>query len=180
MSTLGRALVDGNGAIRVIDRLLERRITLRRAESADCTRLWEWANDPEVRAVSFNREPIPWETHQQWFERNMHDSRTQIWMAEDQDAQTFGQVRFDIRDRKVAEISVSIEAAYRQAGLGADLIRQAVDALFAQTDVMTVQARIKTDNRASIRAFEKAGFGGLQPTVVAGSEAVMLTFEQSP
>src|SRR5262249_31311694 len=70
MHEVGRGLVDGKGALRVVD-ILSRStcqddlddLCLRRAEDYDALLIWQWANDPVARANSFQREAIPWHTH---------------------------------------------------------------------------------------------------------------------
>ena len=52
MSTLGRGLVDGQGAGRVIEAMLHHPLKARRANQADSRLLWEWVNDPEVRRIT--------------------------------------------------------------------------------------------------------------------------------
>ena len=54
-------LVDGRGASRVCDALLGRGLRMRRARESDCRLLWEWANEPGVRASAFSQRAIGWE-----------------------------------------------------------------------------------------------------------------------
>ncbi len=62
LSQQSRELVDGCGAERVVSFLCGRpSIRLRRAGPGDARLLWEWANDPGVRAASFSSDPILWE-----------------------------------------------------------------------------------------------------------------------
>ena len=61
LSRQSRALVDGYGAARVVA-VLRGRPSLRLvALRRDGRLLWEWANDPEVRAASFSSAPVSWE-----------------------------------------------------------------------------------------------------------------------
>ncbi|MBS0264661.1 MAG: UDP-2,4-diacetamido-2,4,6-trideoxy-beta-L-altropyranose hydrolase [Planctomycetes bacterium] len=180
MSALGRIMVDGKGAARVCERFLAGPISLRRAKAEDCRRFWEWANDPVVRAVSFHSEPIPWEIHDRWFANKLQDPKAQLWIGLNAWNQPFGQVRFEIREGDRAEICTSVDAAHRKAGFGTALIRQAVAALFATTKVSVVEARIKMDNVASIRAFEKAGFCAAQSMTVTGTEAIVFLRSRDP
>ncbi|MEK7218316.1 MAG: UDP-2,4-diacetamido-2,4,6-trideoxy-beta-L-altropyranose hydrolase, partial [Patescibacteria group bacterium] len=69
----GRKLVDGGGAERVL-RAMEppsASLRLRPATVGDGRTLWEWANDPTVRASAFSSDPIPWEEHMQWFGKKL-------------------------------------------------------------------------------------------------------------
>ena len=157
MSHSGRRLIDGDGAARVLMHLDGRRLRLRRAGSDDCKLLWQWANDPETRANSFSSEPIPWETHVQWLAAVLADPQCQLLLALDSQDRPIGQVRFDGADRRPV-LSVSIARPFRGMGYGSELIGLAVGELFRQRPITAVVARVKPENRASIRAFQKAGF----------------------
>ena len=61
MGAAAMALVDGRGVTRVVDALWPR-VALRFATPQDARLLWEWANDPVTRQVSFSTAPIPWTT----------------------------------------------------------------------------------------------------------------------
>jgi UDP-2,4-diacetamido-2,4,6-trideoxy-beta-L-altropyranose hydrolase len=170
MSRRARALVDGLGTFRVWLRLNEDSLRLRPAVAEDCCRIWEWANDPAVRAVSFTSEAIPWEQHIAWFTRKLTDANTRLWIAE-QDTSPVGQVRFDL-EGFVATISVSLDARRRGKNLGALLIWTACQKLFRESGVEVIHALIKPDNAASIRAFTKAGFEPDGQTTVKGCAAL--------
>src|SRR5207253_11507460 len=83
MAERGPRLVDGLGAARVLEGMHDIQVNLRPVRPADCRLLWEWANEPAVRAVSFNPEPIPWDQHQQWFAAKLNDRACIFWIAED-------------------------------------------------------------------------------------------------
>lgn len=178
MSARARALVDGLGPFRVWLRMNEDALHLRPASGDDCRRVWEWANAPAVRTVSFVSEPIPWEQHAAWFTRKLADANTRLWIAEqprapvsapafsdsrapkaglETSAPPLGQVRYDL-DGSTATISVSLDTARRGKNLGALLIWSACQKLLRESAVETIHALIKPDNAASTRAFKKAGF----------------------
>ena len=177
MSRRTRALVDGLGTFRVWLRMNEDSLHLRPATPDDCRRVWEWANEPAVRAVSFTPEPIPWEQHLAWFRRKLADANTRLWIAEQANS-PLGQVRLDL-DGPAATISVSLDAARRGKNLGALLIWSACQKLFRESAVETIHAFIKPDNATSIRAFEKAGFEPAGQTEVKGCAALRLELKRS-
>ncbi|MEW6458902.1 MAG: UDP-2,4-diacetamido-2,4,6-trideoxy-beta-L-altropyranose hydrolase [Bacillota bacterium] len=157
----GRQLVDGRGVLRVAEALMgqtRKDIHLRPVFPEDCSLLWEWANDPVVRACSFSSESIPWTQHRKWFQSRREDPDTVHFIVTNEESSPIGQVRFDIHSIK-AEISLSLCAPFRGRGLATKLIRLAVGEFFRITpSVVTVQAYVKPTNQVSIRAFEKAGF----------------------
>lgn len=170
MAARGRELVDGQGADRVVSELRRREVVLRRAVESDCRLLWDWANDPDVRAQSFISDPIAWDRHVAWFGARLLDSQCVLLIASDVEGQPVGQARFDIHGGS-ATISISLSAAVRGRGLGTVLISRASQELHRLTGIGVIDAFVKTDNAASARAFEKAGFTLAGRTTVHGSEA---------
>lgn len=157
MSRCGEALVDGRGAKRVVVRLRSGLLQLRSATADDARVLWDWANDPVVRASAFHGRPIPWDDHRDWLARRLADPDTSIYVALDLDAAPVGVVRFQ-RLGSSAEISVTVAADRRGQGWGPVIIDGGVRQLLAETSVDEVIARIKPDNRASLSSFEDAAF----------------------
>lgn len=173
MARRGRALVDGLGAERVVREMRRGGLKLRRAAEADSRLLWEWANEPGARAVSFSPEPIAWETHAGWFNSKLSDPRCFLFVAENEEGAPVGQVRFDT-DAGEAVISVSVDARARGGGVGGELIRLGSRALFDSAPVGLIHAYVKPDNRASVRAFEGAGYRPVGAVEVRGHEALDL------
>ncbi|MEI7732398.1 MAG: UDP-2,4-diacetamido-2,4,6-trideoxy-beta-L-altropyranose hydrolase [Verrucomicrobiota bacterium] len=171
MSQAARKLVDGRGCLRVWLSLNETHFQFRPATAEDCALIHQWANAPEVRAVSFSSNPIPWETHTLWFERKLHDAACDLWIACGPDQKPAGQVRFE-RDGQIAVISVSLDAAARGQGRGSLLIWAGCRRLFQQRgETHIIHAYIKPENLASLRAFQNAGFGNVHKTVVQDQDA---------
>lgn len=157
MSRRGQTLVDGRGAKRVVARLRSDLLKLRPATAGDAGMLWDWANDPFVRAAAFQSDPIPWEHHVEWLTRKLADATTWIYVAHDPDRRPVGVVRFQ-GNGSCAEISVAVAADRRGQGWGPAVIDAGVRRLFAETSISRVTARIKPENAASISSFEHAGF----------------------
>jgi UDP-2,4-diacetamido-2,4,6-trideoxy-beta-L-altropyranose hydrolase len=179
MSQKARQLVDGEGAARVITRLLAAQIHLRPVAENDRALLWEWANDPEVRALSFHSEKIPWETHIRWFQERLHDTDDVFFLGSYAGGEPLGQVRFDRDTAGRIRVHASVDRRQRAAGLGAALILRAVDELFATTPITAVHAFIKAENHPSIRAFQKAGFTPAESRPAHGQPILHLCFTAS-
>jgi len=177
MSRRGRTLVDGEGSFRVWLHLMESTVKLREATEGDCRLIWEWANDPEARRVSFSPEPIPWEDHVKWYAGKLQDKRAHLWVACDGAGRPIGQVRFDEQDGR-AVISISLNPEHRGRNLGSLVIWLACRRLFQNTRIHAIRALIKPDHAASVRAFVKAGFGQAGTAVV--NEQPAQVFELSP
>lgn len=151
-----RALVDGEGALRVIA-AMSRGLRLRPAQEGDSRLLWDWANDPQVRSAAFSSEPIPWEQHQVWFASKMKDPDCRILVAEDEGGKAVGQFRVDWRSANDGEIDVSVSSECRGSGYGSRLIDLGSGMTLAERGGR-LHAYVKVENRSSRRAFEQAGF----------------------
>lgn len=155
-----------------------RKVMLRPVQKSDCQLLWEWANNTNIRAVSFSSDPIPWETHLKWFTAKIQDPYCYYLIGIDKDEHPIGQVRFDLdKETQEAEISLSVAPELQGFGYGIALIKSASDLLFHQTSVKIIKAFIKSENSRSIRAFEKAGFYKVADTVIEGCPS--LHYEKS-
>ncbi|MGH9497284.1 MAG: GNAT family N-acetyltransferase, partial [Candidatus Sulfotelmatobacter sp.] len=158
LSRRSHELVDSYGARRVVSVLCGPiAIRLRRARSDDARLVWEWANDPEVRAASFSSAPIPWEAHARWFEEKSQNGMNLFLIAEDGDGRAFGQIRFDF-DETDAQLSFSIAREKRGLGLASSIVQEGVREVWAQTSCARVHAFVKAGNASSARTFLKAGF----------------------
>lgn len=158
MSTAGRTLIDGEGVRRVVQHLTGGELRIRRAASGDRELLWMWANDATVRANSFSTASIPWSDHRAWLAEKLKDPDCRIFIAVDGQDRPVGQVRFDWAQPGVADISISVCGGRRGRGLGSKILELAIGELFRTTQVEVVRAVVKSENRASARAFLRAGF----------------------
>lgn len=129
---------------------------LRLARPEDRDRFWEWRNDPDVRRYSFHPEPIPLSIHERWFAQSLQSPHRQLYVIE-VDSAPAGSLRFDAKGAGEAEISIVISPAFRGRGVGAEVLKQA-QKLAVTLGYQRLLARVKIENIASNRAFEKAGF----------------------
>jgi UDP-2,4-diacetamido-2,4,6-trideoxy-beta-L-altropyranose hydrolase len=162
LSLKGRQLVDGRGAARVATAMLCDLVAVRRAGSEDCRLLWNWANDPQVRAASFQSAMIPWELHVSWFGEKLRDPNCIFLIGNDSAGSPIGQIRFDrVRDSEF-EVSISIDPAKRGLGLGQCLMEKAMEGADPQIKSATLHAFVKPQNQGSIRLFTCLGFQKLE------------------
>jgi UDP-2,4-diacetamido-2,4,6-trideoxy-beta-L-altropyranose hydrolase len=181
MSANARRTVDGRGTERVVTALHQTRthgLKLRPVTPEDCRLLWEWANDPVVRAASFSSALIVWEEHVNWFQQKLADPHCPIYIILDKQETPVGQVRFDTSGNE-AEISASISSPYRGYGYGVEAIDIASEYLFQETAVSRVYASIKLDNVVSHRAFTEAGYREIGVEVVKGSPALRMVLDEN-
>ncbi len=132
------------------------RVELRPAVREDCRRIWLWRNDPETRRASFDSSPIPFETHEAWFQATLgsRDRRLYVILVGGFES---GVVRLDVTGQE-AEVSIHLAAEWRSRGVGPAALRTVADLAFQTLGLERLLASIKPDNRASLAAFRKAGF----------------------
>jgi UDP-2,4-diacetamido-2,4,6-trideoxy-beta-L-altropyranose hydrolase len=152
---------------------------LRRACIEDSRLLWEWVNDPDVRAASFSSAPIPWESHVAWFAGKLGQDRGLIFIAEDEDATPSGQIRFDARPDGEWEVDISVAKKERGKGLASELVRLGVRAIREEGRGVRIHALVKPANNRSLKAFERAKFKPIGIEHVRGNTAIHLIYEEA-
>ncbi len=163
MSELGRRAVDGNGAKNVISAMNQRiefgldPFCFRRADPEDARLLWKWANDPMVRANSFNSNAIPLNEHMEWYTAKLNSQDTRIWILELAQAPV-AQIRYDRVDAHTAEISFSVAPHCRGQGIGTRALMLTRVPACEELGVQRLVGVMLSSNQSSIRAFTKAGF----------------------
>lgn len=161
MRRRGLDLVDGWGALRVATAMRAALVACRPATVADAETLWRWSNDPDTRRWSLRSDPIPWEEHRRWLAALLGDPRRRLYMAVDHRDVPLGQVRLEPEgppDRLA--ISVALDPDRRGHGWAGAVIVAGLDryGVDVPDGPPRVVARIKPDNRASVRAFVGADF----------------------
>lgn len=145
-------------------------IKLRQASEKDSRPIWKWANDPDVRAVSFSTETFPYEEHVKWFKTKLDDQGCWFYIAENTNQDSVGQVRFELKDQE-AYISISLDRKFRGQGYGSRIIELASKTLLGLTGVKAIHAYIKKENSISLAAFKKAGFSTVKNMLVKNHPA---------
>ena len=170
-------LVDGHGVKRIVDSMASCSVTLRPANEYDCEMIWRWRNDPEVRSVALNQEPLTWTTLTDWFYHAQADPSQQAWIIENAIGHPIGEFSFEIDGRNdQASINMLLDQTNRSRGTGAMLIKLAVEQLLATTNVTQVVAQMRSGNIASEKSFHAAGFEPVAPTIVNGVMASQFVF----
>lgn len=154
----GGSLVDGKGTLRCVAALgSEFEVLLKKATHDDCRQLYEWRNAPQTRYYFNNPDPIKWEDHVQWFQQVV-DRPDRILLIGYVDSDPVGVLRYDLRGCE-AEVSIYLVPGKTGRGFGPALLREGNR--YIQTDqpgVNRIVAQVLPENKASIRAFEKAHF----------------------
>jgi len=154
-----RKLIDGRSGLRIALAFLEieKSISVRRANVNDADLYFQWANDADVRANSFQSAPIKWNTHLEWFQAIIKSTENALYLYSVHEVPA-GQIRLKMEGSK-ALINYSLAADFRGQGLGKWMLRHII--LYAatyHTDVKNLEGWVKKSNIASLKAFESAGF----------------------
>ncbi|WP_206023735.1 GNAT family N-acetyltransferase [Saccharibacillus alkalitolerans] len=128
----------------------------REAQESDIWLLYNWANDPVVRAMSFNKSKISEEEHKSWFKNALACQNPMIYVAEfEENGTAVGTVKLDQNQ----VIGITLDVEYRGKGLATPLLKrflQFIENRFGYS--FSIYAYIKDENFASISTFEKSGF----------------------
>jgi phosphinothricin acetyltransferase len=112
------------------------------------------------RMVTADTEPVSVASRQAWFD-NHTDTRPVL--VEERDGEIAGWLSFEPfyggrpAYHRTAELSIYIHERYRGQGVGAHMLRDAID-VAPQLGVANLLATIFSPNTASLRLFEKFGF----------------------
>jgi UDP-2,4-diacetamido-2,4,6-trideoxy-beta-L-altropyranose hydrolase len=174
MSRLGKKLVDGMGAKRIVKSMMIGKLKLHPVQEQDCKLIWKWANDPDVRAGSFSSEFIPWEDHVRWFNSKLNDPQCFFYIAMNDNGIPIGQVRFETNQKEIC-ISVSIDKSFRGKGYGSMIIDSVSGEFFRVYGRKVIHAYIKKSNELSKHAFLHAGFENNGTVVRYGQKASHFT-----
>ncbi len=154
-------LVDGLGTSRVctlIDLDSTTQLVARRATSQDEVLILDWANEPTVRRNAFTPDPIDAATHHQWFVNRLNEAEEcRFFVIETKNSIPIGQVRFQ-REGNYWEVHYSMDRLARGRNMGTELLRTALLEFTREFDGVEVLGKVKSNNAASLRIFEKLGF----------------------
>ncbi len=132
-------------------------LTLREVKKEDIDLLYEWVNDLSVRKNSFQQDYISYQEHKKWFNNKMNSLSSYIFIYQ-KNSIPIGQIRIDINNN-VGIIDFSIDNNYRGKGYGTKLLKQVIKKINnKKISIKKVIAEVKYRNKASQRAFEKAGY----------------------
>lgn len=152
---LGIQAVDGNGSLNIVKNILKEfyknNSIFRPIQKEDCLKIFEMANDDEVRKSSFNSDKIPLKDHKTWFNNILKDDSVKFYVLEYEN-ELIGQLRLDF-DEKYPVISISLNKKYRGLGLSKILLAKGLELVEGK-----VIAYIKKENNRSISFFKSMGF----------------------
>ncbi|WP_394181869.1 GNAT family N-acetyltransferase [Marinomonas posidonica] len=126
-------------------------VELRLATMKDSDLLLEWRNDAATRKASLSPEKVTKANHLSWFQSSLRDKDRRLWMAQVEE-NMIGSCRAD-RQQEGWLLSWTIAPDMRGKGLAYPMVLAMLNSLTGP-----FFAQIKSDNLASIKVAEKAGF----------------------
>lgn len=166
---IGTQAVDGKGSLNIVKNVLnefyKNNSVFRPIQKEDCLKIFEIANDEEVRNSSFNSEKIPLENHKKWFNNILKDNSVKFYVLEYEN-DLIGQLRLDF-DEKYPVISISLHKKYRGLGLSKILLTKGLEVVDGK-----VVAYIKKENNRSISFFTSMGFKKDDEVIIKDCDAL--------
>lgn len=160
MSQRASDICDGLGVERVVAAMLDSAVTVRRATEADCRRVYEWRNHPRIREASLQADAIAWDEHQSWFRKTLARA-DRVLLIGYRGERAIGVFRFDVLESASAQVSIYLDPDQINRGYGSSLLRAAESWLEKNLpQVRRLVAKVRPDNAASHRLFERGGYTG--------------------
>ncbi len=132
-------------------------LQLRAVRQSDALTLLEWANDPATRRNSLNSGTIELAAHLEWLAQKLADPECAMYILTDGE-NDLGVGRADLCGER-ALLSYTVAPRFRGRGYGNELIRLlGGNAAAALPRAKKLVAKVRADNTASARIFEKNGY----------------------
>ena len=133
-------------------------LSIREAKFFDTELTFKWATNSIIRKYAFNKKPIEWENHKQWYSNKIIDSNCEYYILSD-NGHSIGSIRFDIDKDCKAVISYLINPIFHGKGYGEIILEKGIEKLKEKRkDIKRVLGSVQKDNIASIKIFKKMGF----------------------
>jgi RimJ/RimL family protein N-acetyltransferase len=152
-------------------------VRLRLAGVQDTDILFEWANEGLVRLNSFSPEQIVFSDHQEWLHDRIESSESMLLIAENEEGQRVGQIRFDASRPETADIDFHVSVTHHGRGYGTQLLVEGFRFVVQDGRFRRVRGIVKIANTASRRCFEKAGFSQEATIEHRGESCYLFTLE---
>ena len=130
---------------------------IREANNSDCDAIFNWRNNLQSQKMFFENKNVSYEEHVEWFAQSLKNTSRVLYIGEI-NRERIGVCRFDYdKENLSAEVSTNMNPSFRDQGLGKLFLISAIDKYDLEHETV-LKARIKTENEASKKIFEYAGF----------------------
>jgi RimJ/RimL family protein N-acetyltransferase len=127
-------------------------LTYKEVTLEDKEQLYIWAIDKQTRSNAINQKEISFEEHLNWFDSKLKLKNKKYFILKNEKT-SLGLLRLD-KIKGYWNISYLIDKKYRGFGLGQKIIEKAI----LERDGLPLRAKIKEENIASKRIFQKLSF----------------------
>jgi len=148
---------------------------IREATENDSNLIFNWSNDPLVRAQSFYSNIIEFENHKNWFKQKLQNDNS-LLLINNFDGNNIGLVRFELENDKCT-VGILIDEKFRGKGFSSLMLINSSTYYFNRFWT-PIFADIKESNTASIRSFEKAGYSFFNKIEVNGFNTLVYKLEK--
>ncbi|MBX2841801.1 MAG: GNAT family N-acetyltransferase [Flammeovirgaceae bacterium] len=142
----------------------------RKANINDLDITFCWANDPLVRAFSYQQDEIKFKEHEAWFEKKIGEGDSEFLIFEVEEIPV-GLVRMDNLGANWV-VGISIDKKARGKGYAPAMLKSASEYVNS-IENQPIWAYIKKENIASIKSFIRAGFKKEKELVYQGIESYL-------
>lgn len=133
-------------------------LLIRDAKSFDAELTYKWATSPDVRKYSFDKTPIIWATHKNWFTNKINDINCEYYILMN-NGRCIGSLRFDIDNENNAMISYLIDPMFHGQGYGKIILEKGIERLKGKhKNLLKVTGLVQKENIPSLKIFEKLNF----------------------
>jgi diamine N-acetyltransferase len=139
-------------------------ILLRALEPEDLEFLYQIENNPEFWEVSHTQTPFSKYILKQYLENSYQDiyesKQLRLMIVDKINGQSMGMIDlFDFNPQhKRAGIGIVVDQIYQEKGIAFDALKTLIYYCFSSLQLHQLYANISSDNKKSIRLFEKSGF----------------------
>ncbi len=131
-------------------------VTLNPVKREDYEKIFEWRNEPDVRGQMFNQKVVSWDEHEKFWNDVISDDSKRHGFIINVEGKDCGVIRLDISN-DMAEVDIFISKKFQGVGVGQKALEKGIQKA-KEMNIRTITARIKSNNEASPKIFEKNGF----------------------
>ncbi|MDD7970633.1 UDP-2,4-diacetamido-2,4,6-trideoxy-beta-L-altropyranose hydrolase [Roseinatronobacter alkalisoli] len=154
MGQVAAGLCDGLGTQRVVDVLGGE---LRAVTPADARLLFDWRNQPHIRAASLNTAALDWQGHLDWI-AGLQGRTDGVFWVYTEGGRDLGHVNARRGDDGIWRWGFYIGADDAPKGAGRRMLALALVQLFSRPDCAEIEAEVRADNPRSVALHRALSF----------------------
>lgn len=129
---------------------------LRPVEREDLNKILDWRNEPGVRESSTTQHIISMAEHEKYWNMFLSNEKNLAYIVV-KGRVDIGVLKLKYQDEYSSEVDIFLSQDYQGRGLGKLVLAMSKEEAL-KNGIKKLTAKIKPDNIASIKAFEKCGF----------------------